>query len=74
MGFTFSQETNIFKGSGEKTLYILHHIYSITLHYLYSITIYLIINKKYTCRGPPAFKSQKVGHQCNQKLPHHYQH
>ena len=30
------------------------------------------INKKYNCSGPPAFKSQRVGYQSNQKLLHHY--
>ena len=34
---------------------------------------YLENNKKYNCTGPPAFKSQKVGYQSNQKLLHHYQ-
>ena len=31
-------------------------------------------NKNYNCNGPPAFKSQKVGYQSNEKLLHHYQH
>ena len=31
-------------------------------------------NKKYNCSGLPAFKSQSVGYQSNQKLLHHYQH
>ena len=30
--------------------------------------------KKYNCSGTPAFKSQRVGYQSNQKLLHHYQH
>ena len=34
----------------------------------------LLLNKKYNCSGPLAFKSQKVEYQSNQKLPHHYQH
>ena len=29
------------------------------------------INKKYNCCGPPAFKSQRVAYQSNQKLLHH---
>ena len=33
-----------------------------------------IANKKYNCSGSPAFKSQRVGYQSNQKLMHHYQH
>ena len=28
----------------------------------------MIPNKKYNCSGPPAFKSQRVGYQSNQKL------
>ena len=32
------------------------------------------VNKKYNCSGPPAFKSQNVGYQSNQKLLHNYQH
>ena len=31
-------------------------------------------NKKYNCRGPPAFTCQRVGYQPNQNLLHHYQH
>ena len=27
-----------------------------------------------SCSGPPAFKSQRVGYQSNQKLLHHHQH
>ena len=34
----------------------------------------IIVNKKYNCSGCPAFKSQRVGYQSNQKLMHHYQH
>ena len=34
----------------------------------------LMKNKKYNCTGPPAFKSQRVEYQSNQKLLHHYQH
>ena len=29
---------------------------------------------EYNWRGPPAFKTQRVGYQSNQKLLHHYQH
>ena len=32
------------------------------------------INKKYNCCGPPAFKSQRIAYQSNQKLLHHCQH
>ena len=31
-------------------------------------------NRKYICNGPPAFKSQTVGYQSNQKLLHHSRH
>ena len=30
--------------------------------------------QEYSCNGPQAFKSQRVGHQSNQKQLHHYQH
>ena len=33
-----------------------------------------LLNKMYNCSGPPAFKSQRVGYQSNQKLLQHYQH
>ena len=32
------------------------------------------INKKYSCSGTPAFKSQRVGYQSDQKILRHYQH
>ena len=32
------------------------------------------INKKYNCSGTPAFKSQRVEYQSDQKLLRHYQH
>ena len=33
-----------------------------------------IKSNRYNCSGPPAFKSQRVGYQSNQKSLHHYQH
>ena len=33
---------------------------------------YFCLNKKYNFSGPPAFKSQRVGYQSNQKSLHHY--
>ena len=35
---------------------------------------YYTYNKTYSCSEPPAFKCQRVGYQCNQKLLHHCQH
>ena len=32
------------------------------------------VNKTHNCSGPPAFKSQIVGYQPNQKSLHRYQH
>ena len=33
-----------------------------------------VLSSKYTCSGPPAFKTQRVGYQSSQKSLHHYQH
>ena len=42
-----------------------------SIEHVYLRLMMTSINKRYYCSGPPAFKSQRVEYQSNQKLLHH---
>ena len=56
---------------------LLDPIWSKATFYMINQTMKILITKytrSATAVDPPAFKSQRVGYQSNQKLLHHYQH